>query len=1086
MTEAITTTLPHQVVRASAGAGKTYQLTTRYLQLLRRGEPMRNVLATTFTRKAAGEVLARVLGRLAQACREAAGREQLAQALGGPALSHTDCMSMLRTLTDGLGRLSVGTIDGFFNRAARAMALELGLPSNARLIDEGAPLARQMRTDAIHAVLGEQAASDDAMAALIEMLRRLHHDTAQRSVTEAIDAIVVQLDEAYRSYPERDLWDQLPTAGRLSPELLTTALHGLEAMRPDLPTTQKGGVNQAFKKAYDALLADAQLARWDAVLGNGLVGKVAQGEASYNRAAITEDWRSAIYPLFLHAKAVRIGALADQTRATYDLLALFDRHYEAMRYGQGVLLFSDLTYVLASGLPGMGDAGVEELCYRLDARVQHLLLDEFQDTSLAQWRVLRPFAEQAAAYGDGSRSLFVVGDTKQAIYNWRGGCAELFDEVESLPGVGRLTLSESWRSSPIVLGAVNRVFQSLATNAALDGCRDAADAWQRGYPTHIAARGHLPGHVVLRTTAGEADDRDGDADDDEADDQSAPPDAHAQSVASYIQDLNASMPGRSIGVLVRRRSAAFQLMHALRSLGVPAAEEGGNPIGNVPAVSAVLSAIQLADHPGDRVARFHVLNSPVAEVLGFDPADPTHDTDTTARRIRRLLLDQGYAAVIGDWARRLADSCDAASLRRLMQLVELAERFDEEDAGLRPSFFVEAARAAKVEDPAAALVRVMTIHAAKGLEFDAVVLPDLDSGLSKSDSRDLLVLDRDSPISTVRAVYRRADQATMRLLPELQRSVDQRTREKRTEDLCLLYVAMTRARHALHLLVRPLRQKTRKDAHGNPQPTGEPSATGLSNLSYAAVLRQSLRAVEQEGFTGNELLYEDGDAAWAGGALPDQPGAPNEPRPPRPIRLAKPVAGRGRSWLRTTPSSLHEDATVSAAELLRQTPSGGRAYGTLMHALFATVGFTDESPPDAASLDRILSSTADPSINPAQLRDTFNRSLVQPAIHQLLSRDGAAELWRERSFIARVDRRVVTGTFDRVHLWTEGTQATRALLIDYKTDRVDDTTVDAVAERYAEQLRLYRAALAVMTALDPSAIAARLCFVGDGRVVAID
>ena len=186
--------LPHLVVRASAGAGKTYQLTTRYLQLLARGESMQQVLATTFTRKAAGEVLARVLGRLARSCVHDASREVLSAALGRGALSRRDCIAMLRTLTDGLNRLSVGTIDGFFNRAARAMALELGLPPDPRLIDEGVPLAKQMRTDAIHAVLGEQAASEQGFTTLIEMLRRLHHDTAHASVTDAIDQIVVQLD----------------------------------------------------------------------------------------------------------------------------------------------------------------------------------------------------------------------------------------------------------------------------------------------------------------------------------------------------------------------------------------------------------------------------------------------------------------------------------------------------------------------------------------------------------------------------------------------------------------------------------------------------------------------------------------------------------------------------------------------------------------------------------------------------------------------------------------------------------------------------------------------------------------------------
>ena len=80
--------------------------------------------------------------------------------------------------------------------------------------------------------------------------------------------------------------------------------------------------------------------------------------------------------------------------------------------------------------------------FRLDAAVTHLLLDEFQDTSLEQWQVLSPFAEEVAAHADGGRELLVVGDTKQAIYGWRGGCVELFDVVEAM--VPRRRATRRW------------------------------------------------------------------------------------------------------------------------------------------------------------------------------------------------------------------------------------------------------------------------------------------------------------------------------------------------------------------------------------------------------------------------------------------------------------------------------------------------------------------------------------------------------------------------------------------------------------------------------------------------------------------
>ena len=149
--------------------------------------------------------------------------------------------------------------------------MDLGLPPDPRMIDEGSPLAQQIRFDAIHAVLGEQVEQDQGMATLIGLLRRLHHDTAQRSVTEAIDQIVKNLGEVYQSYPDRTLWDQLPVTGLLSNELLNTAIQVLEGMASRLPRTKAGQFNKRFAEAYEVILADARAAQWERVIENGLI-----------------------------------------------------------------------------------------------------------------------------------------------------------------------------------------------------------------------------------------------------------------------------------------------------------------------------------------------------------------------------------------------------------------------------------------------------------------------------------------------------------------------------------------------------------------------------------------------------------------------------------------------------------------------------------------------------------------------------------------------------------------------------------------------------------------------------------------------
>ncbi|MEO0475492.1 MAG: 3'-5' exonuclease [Planctomycetota bacterium] len=637
-----------------------------------------------------------------------------------------------------------------------------------------------------------------------------------------------------------------------------------------------------------------------------------------------------------------------------------------------------------------------------------------------------------------------------------------------MPGVEPTTLSSSYRSSQVVLDAVNQVFTKLVGNPALTECQSAAQQWQGGFELHRAIKAELLGHVVLQTTAS-----DGAVDTEQGDDEiAAPPDAHAHYVAGYIKTLTESYPGQTIGVLMRSRAKGRTLMHALRSLGVRAAEEGGNPISHNAAVAAVLAAIQFADHPGDAVARFHTMNSPMGELLGLDSsANP----DQVACNLRQTLMDRGFASVIADWMQRLAPSCDAVSLRRLTQLIELAEGYDSFGATLRPGFFVQSVRAAKVEDAAPAPVRVMTIHASKGLEFDAVVLPDLDANLSSQDSKDLVVLDRDSPIDSVRGVYRRVPKDLIDLTPDLKHAHEQRAHEKRTEDLCLLYVAMTRAKQALHMLVRPL-----KETKG-----GKPSTTGRTNLSYAAVLRQALSERDDEGYEGDECLFEIGTKTLASGTLESRALVDRSATTFEPIRLASTGGKPGRSWVKASPSQMHHQASVSAADLLRLDPTGGQRYGNAVHAMLEQVGFIDEGPPDEAAMRRVGEAAGMRGNDLQQALASLQRTLQQPAAQQLLARDNADALWRERRFIVHLDEQLIAGVFDRVHLYHQDDKPIRAKLIDFKTDRVDDQSIDAVVSGYADQIRLYRRALSVMLGLDPAQIESVLYFVGDDRVVPI-
>ena len=151
------------------------------------------------------------------------------------------------------------------------------------------------------------------------------------------------------------------------------------------------------------------------------------------------------------------------------------------------------------------------MVYRLDAHVAHLLLDEFQDTSALQWRVLRPFAQRVGAR-DGGRSFFCVGDVKQAIYGWRGGVAEIFEALEE--DLGRLTRKELHKSSAVLAGGDRvgepglRKFDGIADNPVLQKCAGRrAELGQAVQDAHDRPR-RLPGYCCMLTAAQAAEGED--------------------------------------------------------------------------------------------------------------------------------------------------------------------------------------------------------------------------------------------------------------------------------------------------------------------------------------------------------------------------------------------------------------------------------------------------------------------------------------------------------------------------------------------------------------------------------------------------
>ncbi|WP_432798899.1 UvrD-helicase domain-containing protein [Poriferisphaera sp. WC338] len=1118
--------MPHRIVRASAGAGKTYQLTVRYLMLLRAGTAADEILATTFTRKAAGEILGRVLGRLAKAVvseKERAAlskdlaREALHPDLGKP-VSESECLGLLRALTAKLHRLNISTLDSFFQRVASSFRFELGLPVDPVVTDEGSTLAKHIRMQAIEAMLGEVAgryveneSAEGDMQTLLRLLKELHHDAAKRSVTEAIDNIVVDLYGLYREVPDQAKWSMIAVgeemAGRLDESALQASIQRLEGLVDYLPMTKTGKPNGNWLKAWDKSVFAARRGDWLMLAGSGLVKAVCDHEKGgkfYGKEL--EGEVAAVYELIgRHVRAEVARMLHVQTLATYQLLKDFDRHYVRIRDQHGVVLFSDITHKLSRYLPAQDTALLTEMYYRLDGQVKHLLLDEFQDTSREQWAVLEPMAEEMTAWTDGalSRSFFCVGDTKQAIYGWRGGYVGLFDQVEALPGLddpqARMRLDMSFRSSQVVLDAVNQVFDGLAGVDVLDGMGMTKQAWEGMFDSHKAGNKELPGYVELISSRQKGNHQSDDQDDSEF----GPSDEHEVFVAEKIKFLAAKHPDRSIGVLVNRNSTVNRLLFELQKLGIKASGEGGSSIANHPAVAAILSALMLADHAGDTVAAFHVLNSPVGQVLAMKEMSPS-TCERISNHIRDTMLRVGMANTLARWGAALTKTCDDLSMRRLEQLVGLAERYEQEHQGaglmlemLRLSRFVSYIQTVRVEDASVAQVRVMTLHQSKGLEFDVVVMAELDQGMK---FRWPAVVLRDSQTDEVRAVFRSGNDEMRLYVNAVWAAFELKKQEQWREELCKLYVGMTRAKHALHMIVKEKKQKK----------SGS-SASGGS--SFAAVLCDTLANDADDSSAPDRILYAHGDGAWDQSCnkvetaesfnqqLDDDVDVVGQLH----SRLQKADDDVARSWVAVSPSSLESAGTVRAEELLsiEVMDDSGRQFGTLVHEWFSVIGFWGEDDGEGlvtgveGMTDERLLVVADDIVNMADAEMlekaiAFRRIFEKQAVREVLSRRANGEkdeLWRERRFAVRIEGgKLMRGAFDRVVVHRDRSgQVKGATLIDFKTDRVEkEGDVEQHMATYRPQVEAYRGALVKMLGIDREDVRVKLVFTGKGIVQDVD
>ena len=864
------------IVQAPAGSGKTELLAQRYLMLLARVESPEEVVAITFTNKAAQEMRSRVL--LAIASAHGAMPEQAHQRVTwelARALVEHDRQRAWQ-IEANPGRLRIQTIDSLCATLTRQMPLLARFGAQPAIADDAEVLYRAAARNTL-----AELENDNAWSSAVERLLS-HLDNNLVVVSQLLATMLARRDQWLRHVADRHsvrierasleqaltevIADALGAVAACMPrvlegELTTLARYAADNLRlaqvnSDIVACLDISVlpgNQAqqlplWRGIAELLLTQGGDWRKQANVKTGFPapGDVKAAAQKSRRKNMKERMTTLIGQLGSHPDAGRaLHALRElpppvysdnqwallQSLMTLLPLAVAQLRLTFQQHGQ-----VDFTEIAQAALLALGEPEQPtDLALALDYRLRHLLVDEFQDTSLSQYGLLERLTAGWSA-GDG-RTLFAVGDPMQSIYRFREAEVGLYLRArrEGIGGVRLtpLTLRVNFRSQGGVVDWINRTFarvlparEDVAVGAVPYSPSDAAQAPATGAAVQL--------HPLAQDDAAR----------------------EADEVVRLVTDARREFPKGKVAILVRSRGHLASIVPQLKAAGLRFRAIEIERLGDRQAVQDVLALTRALVHPADRVAWLACLRAPwcglsLADLLalsGNDAARPVWESVCDEGKVEalsadgqlrlrraRVALQAGIAQrrrrplrrwVEGVWLALGGPACvmDTTELKDVQVFFQLLEELDE--AGDLVDFAALVAGVerlyAQPDVDADDGLQVMTIHKAKGLEFDVVIVPGLARTPPPPKSRLLLwqeiprAHDRsDLLLAPIRAASD-SDDPIYRFL----RKLDEQ--KARHENGRVLYVAATRARERLHLL-----GQVRRTLDGEVMQLQAPPATSL-------------------------------------------------------------------------------------------------------------------------------------------------------------------------------------------------------------------------------------------------------------------
>jgi ATP-dependent exoDNAse (exonuclease V) beta subunit len=759
--------------QASAGAGKTFQLVHRYISLLARGARPEAILATTFSRKAAHEIFQRIITRLLECVDDSSAAEEVAHIIESHDFDSTKAGELLASLLEQISSLPIETLDSFAQRFGRLFSTEIGLP-------ETWDIPSEYHMQQLEQSVLEMFMEGESPEKRHELLHLITKFDASRNVFERIFQKLSRLTElSFGVSPTVWEWEFEALEPRFTTTSTKTAQDVIEQFRMlSIPLTKGGKPDQRWEKMLTKSIQLLETGSWGDFLGSRAAKSVVSGDKSFSGKPFAVEWEEAFHDALslisievaenLIRKSRFLGVFLDRYQSY-----LFAEKSRTRRYG-----FSDVKTVLAYAIHSLD---MLHIAYRMDRRISHVLIDEFQDTTRTEWKILSKLTDEIAAAPSSERSALIVGDPKQGIYGWRGGVADLFKEVrERYPHLEMKPLKKSFRSSPIIISFLNDFFLHLQQEELLQQYSHVVADWLDGFTPHEAAKESAPGFVTMEWLSRDEAESDDDV---------------ACIVAEQAKTLLQVHSGLEIAILVRKNREILPYVRACEALDLHVSAEGGSPLTDSPVVVACLHLLQAVCHPADTRSLYHVEQTPLASWLFHEYGESEVGLGRLSIDIEQIGLAPMLQRIIRAWDGTTAPK----DVQRCEQLMRLALNHDTQPhADLAD--FIRFVRSERVQDEGAGIVRIMTVHKSKGLEFDAVFLPQLHYAMNRLQERDFLK--QESRSGELEKIIPFPDQSMRSLFAHLDAMHGNIVGEQVKEELSVLYVALSRAKHGLYFYLR--------------------------------------------------------------------------------------------------------------------------------------------------------------------------------------------------------------------------------------------------------------------------------------------